>query len=81
VVRNRRLEADVREDEIGPDAVPRPEEHPLEGGQTDAVDEAQDDARRDGDATADGDETGDAPPDPADRSRMASAARPGGGEQ
>jgi hypothetical protein len=49
------------------------DEHPLEGGQTDAVDEAQADARRDGDD----DEPGDTDPS----SMSATAARPGGGEQ
>jgi hypothetical protein len=52
---------------------PWPDEHPLEGGQTDAVDDAQEDARRD----PDDDETGDIDPS----STSAAAARPGGGEQ
>jgi hypothetical protein len=50
------------------------DEHPLEGGQTDAVDEAQEDARHD---AADDDESSDTDPS----SMSARAARPGGGEQ
>lgn len=50
------------------------DEHPLEGGQTDAVDEAQEDGRRD---ASDDDEPGET--DPSGMSDA--AARPGGGEQ
>jgi hypothetical protein len=72
---NDQWEADVGDKDIGPDPVPRPDEHPLEGGQTEAVDEAQDAARHDA-----ADEPAEA--DPAELASMsASAARPGGGEQ
>jgi hypothetical protein len=57
------------------DTTPRPDEHPLEGGQTDAVDDAQEDALRD----AADDEPDNSDTDPS--STSASAARPGGGEQ
>lgn len=63
----------MHKNDIGPDPAARPDEHPLEGGQTEAVDEAQDDARHDA-AEDSANEEAEA------SSTSATAARPGGGK-